>query len=355
MVRNLSPRKVKNVDAPVLAPLWSAAFSFSKCHAVKKVPYDPNLHYIFDGEEFSRMARFWTKGYDVYSPSAVVVTHDADTSHLGQDDKGNSIKATSWSENGQTREYRRVMFDEALKRVKTLLGQPQPQTEGGSSTNPNPNPDLEAVSALTRYGLGAKRTLDQYIEFSGVNPKSGSVLGERCKALVWVPHSLAAGRGNGLVDPALDEGDVWGLAPEPERVGGIGIPLTTGSSNSEISFFSAGTQQGQGATTPTSSVKAANAAAASASDGGVNVGQGQLWGVFRCVDWMMDSLVARIEAKRPGAGVRMAKLMMLGLPLMALVLVAGMVALVSEREADGHGYMLQQQHRPMRSPAEKMV
>ena len=47
--------------------------SFSKCHAVRKVPYDPNLHFIFDGEEFSRMARFWTKGYDVYSPSRVIV------------------------------------------------------------------------------------------------------------------------------------------------------------------------------------------------------------------------------------------------------------------------------------------
>ena len=62
MVRNLAPRKLKDMDGPVLAPLWSAAMSFSKCHAVRKVPYDPNLHFIFDGEEFSRLLAMLRSG-----------------------------------------------------------------------------------------------------------------------------------------------------------------------------------------------------------------------------------------------------------------------------------------------------
>ena len=50
----------------------SSGFSFSKCHAEIKVPADPHLHQIFDGEEFSKYARFWTRGYDVYTPNKVI-------------------------------------------------------------------------------------------------------------------------------------------------------------------------------------------------------------------------------------------------------------------------------------------
>ena len=37
IVRNLSPYAAMNLVRPALAPLWSATFSFSKCHAEIKV------------------------------------------------------------------------------------------------------------------------------------------------------------------------------------------------------------------------------------------------------------------------------------------------------------------------------
>ena len=40
----------------------------SKCHAHRKTPYDPNLPHVFDGDEFAKYARLWTRGYDVYTP-----------------------------------------------------------------------------------------------------------------------------------------------------------------------------------------------------------------------------------------------------------------------------------------------
>lgn len=42
--------------------------TFSKCHAHRKTPYDPNLPHVFDGDEFAKYARLWTRGYDVYTP-----------------------------------------------------------------------------------------------------------------------------------------------------------------------------------------------------------------------------------------------------------------------------------------------
>ena len=37
MVRPLTSMRARELDKPLLAPLWSPQFSFSKCHAVKKV------------------------------------------------------------------------------------------------------------------------------------------------------------------------------------------------------------------------------------------------------------------------------------------------------------------------------
>ena len=53
---------------PKLTTLWAAGLSFSRCHAERTVPYDPYTPYIFWGEEFSRTARFFTHGYDIYTP-----------------------------------------------------------------------------------------------------------------------------------------------------------------------------------------------------------------------------------------------------------------------------------------------
>lgn len=61
---------------PKLTTTWGAGYSFSKCHAERRVPYDPHLEGIFDGEEFSKMARLWTNGYDVYTPRKGYVVHD---------------------------------------------------------------------------------------------------------------------------------------------------------------------------------------------------------------------------------------------------------------------------------------
>jgi hypothetical protein len=35
------------------------------------VPVDPHTPGIFDGEEFNRAARFFTYGYDIYTPNRV--------------------------------------------------------------------------------------------------------------------------------------------------------------------------------------------------------------------------------------------------------------------------------------------
>ena len=55
--------KAENLKKPLLSHAWSAGFSFSKCHLEESAPYDPFTEYTMGVEQFSRFARFWTRGY----------------------------------------------------------------------------------------------------------------------------------------------------------------------------------------------------------------------------------------------------------------------------------------------------
>lgn len=49
----------------------------------------PRTSQIIDGEEFSKMLRLWTNGYDVYTPSRSYIGHDY--RHRDPKVKGNTL------------------------------------------------------------------------------------------------------------------------------------------------------------------------------------------------------------------------------------------------------------------------
>jgi len=105
-------------------------------HAEKKVPYDPHLPSIFDGEEFTRAARFWTYGYDIYTPHRVYVFHDYKKS---QSDPTHSawVGRTDWSH-----------AQDSQKRIRSLLD--MPGGFDGSTTD---------SIRKGKFGLGDRRSL----------------------------------------------------------------------------------------------------------------------------------------------------------------------------------------------------
>ena len=58
----------------------------------------------------------------------------------------------------------------SLKRVSILLGSPDVEI------------NAESVASLTKYGLGMKRTLDQLIDFTGIDLRKRQIY-EVCKAI----------------------------------------------------------------------------------------------------------------------------------------------------------------------------
>jgi hypothetical protein len=78
--------------------------------------------------------------------------------------------------------------------------------------------DANTLATLTRYGLGTKRTLEQLIEFTGIDTRKKQVFGDRCEELKWVPFLPDK-------DPYVDSGDIWGGAPELLPAAGRNNPL----------------------------------------------------------------------------------------------------------------------------------
>lgn len=148
-----------NLKRPLIAPLWAAGLSFSRCHAERDVPNDLNLKQVFSGEEFSRGARLWTHGYDFYS-----ITRPLIGVYYGGD-KGNK---GSWH-------HDRRESKASQERLMTLL------------RLPNSDQSPQAIAALGKFGLGSSRTLEQYIEFTGVDTIRGRAVKEKCivKYVPW--------------------------------------------------------------------------------------------------------------------------------------------------------------------------
>ena len=159
-VRNGRAKAAANLQRPIIAPLWAAGLSFSRCHAEKRVPNDINLKHVFNGEEFSRGARLWTHGYDIYSPARAYI------GTWYQSEKGNK---GSWHVN-------RDELRESNERMGTLL------------KFPDSDQSDEAYTKLGFYGIGEQRTLEQYLEFSGVDTRNHKVdMSDKCirKWIAW--------------------------------------------------------------------------------------------------------------------------------------------------------------------------
>ena len=135
------------METPLLSHTWSSAFSFSKCHLEETAPYDPFTQYVFGAEPFARFARFWTRGYDVYTPTKNIVYHDYTESEHGMKE---------WFK--QRRE--RIRKD-SLRRIKLFLGVGTPEGVGADVAQAN----------LGIYGLGKRRTLTQLENFVGIDMK----------------------------------------------------------------------------------------------------------------------------------------------------------------------------------------
>ncbi|KAF0684284.1 Aste57867_23748 [Aphanomyces stellatus] len=168
LVRNIGADLIVQPKLPQLSALWAGGFSFSKCHAEKRVPVDPHMLWMFDGEEFLRSSHLWTAGYDMYSPSRTgsVVYH-------------NYSSVPKRFEHVEVDEVQRQKEREmAENRFRLVVDWP---FEGPVNTH-----ELSST-----YSMGAVRSFVDYLAFSGVTFDPNRTDTHTCRQLYWVPYTNA--------------------------------------------------------------------------------------------------------------------------------------------------------------------
>ena len=130
---------------PVNGCHLAAGFIFTSALFIEEVPYDPYLY--FHGEEQSLSIRAFTKGWDIYHPTWIPLYHcykKIDTSHTTQHWHGSTDNKRVLDSN--------YLRKRAIKRVNRLF--------------------YEDGMKNSIYGLGNVRTLEEYINFSGIDYKN---------------------------------------------------------------------------------------------------------------------------------------------------------------------------------------
>ena len=129
----------KNMKTPFVG--WG--FIFMHGNALKEVPLDPYLDFMFEGEELLYAIRLWTSGYDLYSPRISVCTH----AYGRTKQPSVYIDVKDWSEK---------------------------QKEAHNKLNKIMNGEI-----VKCYGPGKNRTVKQYLKFAKID-LTKKTIGEHC-------------------------------------------------------------------------------------------------------------------------------------------------------------------------------
>jgi [Skp1-protein]-hydroxyproline N-acetylglucosaminyltransferase len=121
----------------------AAGMLFTRMSAIKEVPFPKDLDGLFVGEEILMSVRYWTHGYDIFTPSSNTVYHYY-TRNKGE--------PKFWS--------LKLDDNEAHEKVKKML-------------------HFQDVN--NTFGLGTARTLQQYYEWTGIEPSKRMVEKSFCE------------------------------------------------------------------------------------------------------------------------------------------------------------------------------
>ena len=144
--------KIK-IPIPRFAPFVGAGFLIGTALLLKEVPFDPFLPWIFMGEEIIMSSRFWTSGYDIFSPAQAVVGHI----YVRQ------YKPKFWET--MNRFFNKVSHSEledfVLLRIKHQLQYPEAARDLLL--------DVSVLANLNRYTMGDVRTIQDYMKYAGID------------------------------------------------------------------------------------------------------------------------------------------------------------------------------------------
>ena len=143
----------------MLTAYWGAGFSFSKAHRILAVHNDPFYKYLFDGEEFDIAMRLFTHGYDIYAPQDTVIWHYYSSLETNKKEGIPKFWDYQWGKRFP------IMF-KSTRRMRTKIGIPAIMAQ-------DPKIAECDLTDLDQYAPGDKRTVQQYMDWAGLDMLAG--------------------------------------------------------------------------------------------------------------------------------------------------------------------------------------
>ncbi|KAL1507106.1 hypothetical protein AB1Y20_007962 [Prymnesium parvum] len=137
------------VNSPRPSAFVAAGFFFTHASFLSVIPFDPFMPFLFMGEEIALSLRFWTAGFDIYSPSVSVISHEYGRHH--------SIKF--W-ESVQLTYGSATLYNDlqnlTIQRVQHLVG-------FSEAARPEQVEPAILLTQMQDFGPGRKRSRDAFI------------------------------------------------------------------------------------------------------------------------------------------------------------------------------------------------
>jgi len=157
MISFLGAEAMDTNNIPYNTPYLASGMFFCKSSFLNELPYDPNLDYLFVGEEILHSIRFYTNGWDIYTPTENIIFHEYERKD----------KPKIWTDNPYYSDL------PAFNKVKYYIGLIQEKEKN--------NLDKHISNNLDKYGLGKVRTLEDYYRFTGIDIANKKVYTNFCK------------------------------------------------------------------------------------------------------------------------------------------------------------------------------
>jgi len=136
-------------------PYVAGGMVFSESYFLNELPYDPELPYLFVGEEILHSIRYYTNGWDIFTPDENIIFHE----YTRKD------KPKIWTDNPTYSDM------DAFEKVKYYIGLVSDDSKIKDNLKKN----------LHKYGLGSERSLDDYYNFAGIDINNKIVKKNFCR------------------------------------------------------------------------------------------------------------------------------------------------------------------------------
>lgn len=151
-----------DMPRPMPSYLVAGGYLFGRRAMFEEVPYDPHIYFI--GEEITHAARYYTHGWDGFTPHKCLIHH-----HYSRESA-----ARHWQDE---KDHWGVLNKASYRRVRHLLGIERTD-------------DHAALAEIGRYGLGNARSLAQFQAVIGVNFNAMLIDRKRQQSIAAIEESL---------------------------------------------------------------------------------------------------------------------------------------------------------------------